>query len=62
MSMATQDRERQPREGRFSPMRALNERRIDPGTLSRENVDTPSPLSKPGPKESVRAAVGKKLP
>ena len=43
--MSTQDRERQPVEGRFSPMRALNERRIDPGTLQRQNIDTPSPLS-----------------
>lgn len=43
--MSTQDRERQQREGRFSPMRALNERRVDPGTPHRQNVDTPSPLS-----------------
>ena len=48
--MSTQDRERQPREGTFSPLRSLAERRIDPGTMRRENIDTPSPLSRPIPR------------
>lgn len=48
--MSTQDRERQPREGSFNPLRALSERRVDPGTMKRENVDTKAPLSKPIPR------------
>ena len=43
--MSTQDRERQPAEGSFSNLRALMERRVDPGTLKRENIATPGPLS-----------------
>ena len=35
---------RAPVNGEFSPLRALNERRVSPGTLKRENIDTPSPL------------------
>lgn len=36
-----------PSTGNYSkpPMRALDERRIDPGTVQRRNIDTPSPLS-----------------
>jgi len=39
-----------PAEGRSSPLRALNERRVDPGTLARENIDTRAPLSTHAPR------------
>jgi hypothetical protein len=38
------DRPAAPTEGRSSPLRSLNERRIDPGTARRENIDPPSLL------------------
>jgi len=41
------ERPRPPAASNFAqpPMRALDERRIDPGTARRENIDTRSPLS-----------------
>jgi hypothetical protein len=36
------------------PMRSLDERRVDPGTIRRENVDRPSLLSPVPPKTPVR--------
>jgi hypothetical protein len=60
--MSTSDRERQPREGSFSPLRALAERRVDPGTMSRENIDTPSPLSKQIPRGQNNVCAPARMP
>lgn len=58
--MATQDRENQPKEGSFSPLRALSERRVDPGTMKRENVNPPSLLSKQIPRGKDNQGVVKR--
>ena len=60
--MSTQDHERQPAEGTFSPLRALSERRVDPGTLKRENIDTASPLSKPIPRGQNNVGAPARMP
>lgn len=62
--MSTQDRERPPREGNFTspPMRALDERRVDPGTVRRENVDTRSPLSAPIPRGQNNTGAPGRMP
>jgi hypothetical protein len=58
--VSTQDRERLPRDGgsmTTPPLRSLDERRVDPGTIRRENVDRPSLLAPVPPKtpDPVRA-------